>query len=61
MGQVGQTRRDKKLEEMCEEVSDKLMPLDSYTWIHRSAKLSAEDIKSLCDWTEIERKRLAAL
>jgi hypothetical protein len=37
------------------------MPMDSYTWIHRSAKLSDADIKVLCDWTEAERKRLAAL
>jgi hypothetical protein len=60
-GRLDSRRADKRLEEMCEEVSDKLMPLDSYTWIHRSAKLSADDIKTLCDWTETERKRLAAL
>ena len=60
-GKLDKRRADKRLEEMCEEVSDKLMPLDSYTWIHRSAKLAAEDIKTLCDWTETERKRLAAL
>ena len=41
---------------MCEEVSDKLMPIDTYTWIHRSAKLSDEDLKILCDWTKAERK-----
>ena len=60
-GKLDKRRADKKLEEMCEQVSDKLMPIDSYTWIHRSAKLSADDIKILCDWTEAERKRLAAL
>lgn len=60
-GRLDRRRADKRLEEMCEEVSDKLMPLESYTWIHRSAKLSADDIKTLCDWTETERKRLAAL
>lgn len=59
-GKLDKRRADKKLEEMCEQVSDKLMPIDSYTWIHRSAKLSADDIKTLCDWTEAERKRLAA-
>ena len=60
-GKLDKRRADKRLEEMCEEVSDKLMPLESYTWIHRSAKLSADDIKTLCDWTETELKRLAAL
>ena len=59
-GKLDKRNADKKLEEMCEEVSDKLMPIDSYTWIHRSAKLSDADIKILCDWTEAERKRLAA-
>ncbi|MGI8733799.1 MAG: heme-binding domain-containing protein [Pyrinomonadaceae bacterium] len=59
-GKLDKRGADTKLEEMCEEVSDKLMPIDSYTWIHRGAKLSAEDIKTLCDWTEAERARLAA-
>lgn len=60
-GKLDKREADKKLEEMCEEVSDKLMPIDSYTWIHRSAKLSDADIKVICDWTEAERKRLATL
>ena len=59
-GKLDKRGADKKLEEMCEEVSDKLMPIDSYTWIHRSAKLSAEDIKTLCEWTEAEQARLEA-
>jgi heme-binding protein len=58
-GKLDKRRADKRLEEMCEQVSDKEMPLDSYTWIHRSAKLSDEDRKILCSWTEAERKRLA--
>lgn len=59
-GKLDKRQSDKKLEEMCEEVTDKMMPLDSYTWIHRSAILSDEDRKILCEWTESERKRLAA-
>lgn len=58
-GKLDKRQADKRLEEMCEEVSDKLMPIDTYTWIHRTAKLSDADIKILCDWTEAERKRLA--
>ena len=58
-GKLDTRRADKRLEEICEEVSDKLMPLNSYTWIHRSSKLSADDIKTLCDWTETERRRIA--
>jgi len=60
-GKLDKRRADKKLEEMCEEVQDKFMPIDSYTWIHRSAKLSDADIKAICDWTAAERKRLATL
>lgn len=58
-GKLDKREADKKLEEMCEEVSDKLMPIDSYTWIHRSAKLSDADIRTLCDWTKAEQARLA--
>ena len=57
-GKLDKRRADKRLEEICEQVTDKLMPIDSYTWIHRSAKLSDADIKTLCDWTEAERARL---
>jgi hypothetical protein len=59
-GKLDKRRADKRLEEMCEQVSEREMPMDSYTWIHRSAKLSDEDRKILCSWTEAERKRLAA-
>jgi len=51
-------RASKKLEEICEEVTDGTMPIESYTWIHRSAKLSAEDVKTLCDWANAERARM---
>ena len=54
-GKLDKRQVDKKLEEMCEEVTDKVMPLDSYTWIHRTAILSDEERKALCDWTEAER------
>lgn len=59
-GRLDKRRADKRLEEICEQVSDKEMPIESYTWIHRSAKLSDADIKTLCDWTKGERERLAA-
>ncbi|HET6669742.1 MAG TPA: heme-binding domain-containing protein [Pyrinomonadaceae bacterium] len=58
-GKLDKRRADKRLEEMCEQVSDREMPINSYTWIHHSAKLSDADRKTLCDWTEAERKRLA--
>lgn len=40
------------LEEMCDEVLKRKMPLPSYLWIHRDAALSDADIEALCAWTK---------
>lgn len=40
------------LEEMCQEVERKKMPLKSYTSMHKKAKLTDEQVTELCDWTE---------
>lgn len=58
-GRLDKRQAAKKLEEICEEVEDGEMPLESYTYIHWSAKLSAEDKKILCEWTAAERARIA--
>lgn len=52
-------RKRRKLDEICEQISERYMPLPSYLWIHWDAKLSDEDIKTLCDWTAKESERLA--
>jgi len=52
-------RKRRILGEICEQVKDGLMPLPSYLWIHRDAKLSEEDAKILCDWADAERAKLA--
>jgi Haem-binding domain len=59
-GSLDNRQADKKLEEICEEVEDGKMPLESYTYIHWSAKLSPGDVKTLCDWTAVERARIAS-
>lgn len=51
-------RQRRKLGQMCEQVKSAEMPLPSYLWIHGDAKMSAEDVKTLCDWTEAESARL---
>jgi hypothetical protein len=53
-------RQDKKLRQICDEVSDGGMPLSTYTPLHPGSKLSPADVKALCDWTEAERARLSA-
>ena len=51
-------RKDHKLDELCEMVESREMPLPSYLWIHWDAKLSDEEIKTLCDWSNAERQKL---
>ena len=58
-GRGDQRQQRKKLEEICDEVKDGAMPLSSYTPLHPHSKLTPEDVKVLCDWTEAERARLA--
>ena len=52
-------RQDRKLRQMCDEVTDGNMPLSSYLPMHPKARLSEEDKKTLCDWTATERERLS--
>ena len=47
------------LEEICEETSKGNMPLPSYLLIHRSSKLSPQDVRTLCEWSKAARERLA--
>lgn len=51
-------KKNRKLNEICEQVERHEMPLPSYLWIHTNAGLSDEDIKTLCDWTKMEINKL---
>ncbi len=53
------SRKKRKLEEICEVIENKRMPLPSYLWIHWGAKMSEADIKTLCDWTKTENAKIA--
>ena len=52
-------RQERKLRQICDEVEDGIMPLSSYLPMHPAARLSDQDKKTLCDWTDEERQRLA--
>ena len=41
----------KLLEGSCELAQKGAMPLSSYLWMHRHARLSASDVATLCTWT----------
>lgn len=47
------------LEMVCREVRQGTMPLKSYTILHPEARLTDADIKTLCDWSDAEGRRLA--
>ncbi len=51
-------KKIRKLEEVCEMLQTKQMPLPSYLWIHRDAILSEDQSKTLCDWATEEKQRL---
>lgn len=59
-GRYTQRDIDGLLKQICGEVQAGAMPLSSYTPLHPGSKLSTDDVKSLCDWTNAERARLAA-
>lgn len=51
-------RRKRKLDQTCDEVTSGTMPHNQYLWLHRDARLSDEDKKILCDWTDAEKAKL---
>src|SRR5207245_6003190 len=52
-----QDRQERKLRQMCDQVTDGVMPLSTYTPLHPGSKLSATDVKVLCDLTDDARER----
>lgn len=52
LGTYNPKRLAKKLKAIASDVGERAMPLDSYTWTHRDAKLSPEQIAELTAWTE---------
>ena len=59
-GGYDKDKQSRRLRDMCEQVQDGEMPLNTYTPLHPGSKLSADDVKTLCDWANAERARLTA-
>ena len=51
---------DYMLGDICELAKRGIMPLSSYTLMHRDAVLSPHDVGTLCAWAQAERQRRAA-
>jgi heme-binding protein len=56
--QLDSDRQERKLRQICDQVTDGTMPLWFYVPLHPGSKFSSEDVKVLCDWTDAERERL---
>lgn len=46
------------VEDICKEIEAGAMPLPSYLWMHRDARLTAEDRKVICLWTVEQSNKL---
>ena len=53
-------RQHHKLEEVVEMVKEGEMPLNSYTWVHKDAKLTEQEKVLMVNWAEILRKEIAS-
>jgi hypothetical protein len=49
--------RERLLKNVCTLARKGEMPIASYTWVHREARLSDEDVQALCEWVEGPRAR----
>lgn len=54
-GDYSKKKADHKLEECYEEVEERHMPLQSYTYLHPEAKLSDEQVQLLVDFFKEQR------
>lgn len=53
-------KQEHKLEEICHEIKEGEMPLESYLPLHPRARLSDADRQALCQWTDQQRAMLKA-
>jgi hypothetical protein len=51
-GRYDADRARRKLDEIVDTVLARSMPLESYTWVHRDAVLSPDQMKLVADWAE---------
>ena len=60
-GEYSRRDRIEHLNGICATTKGGSMPLDSYTLIHRSARLAPHDWLTLCSWAGEEQDRLASI
>lgn len=52
--------RVKKLKKVAHEVEEGEMPMDSYTWIHKDAKLTDDEKATIMSWAKALSEQIAA-
>jgi len=57
-GIMDKAQKITELDQICEEITNETMPLNSYLWIHHSSKLSEHDIQAICEWAESESLKI---
>jgi hypothetical protein len=50
-GRYDSEKQQRLLKKTCEEVRSGGMPVGSYLWIHRDARLTEADVNAICAWT----------
>jgi hypothetical protein len=58
-GEYDRREANNHLRDICRTAKSGFMPLDSYTLVHRGARLSTADVRTLCAWAGEEQNRLA--
>jgi hypothetical protein len=59
-GDYDEETASEQLEDICDQVRQRQMPLRPYTWMHPEARLSDDDVQRLCAWTDRARGEVAA-
>jgi hypothetical protein len=54
-GTYDKRKQISRLNQICDLTKAGIMPLSSYTPLHPGSKLTADDVKTVCDWTNSQR------
>jgi hypothetical protein len=57
-GTYGTRKKETRLKAICNQIQRGEMPLASYALIHPEVRLTADEVKAICEWTVEARKRL---
>ena len=55
-GSYSAEKREQKLEEICEQMTNGGMPDPKYLWMHRATRPTQQQVSAVCQWTEDSRR-----